>query len=273
VPVVVPPLSRYDALLRHLGVRVIHPWYTSYHPAFDRDEPMPEQHVISVMCQKAGITGPISLRPYLFLGEDERRRGRLSTRQVAIQSSGLDARHSMRNKNWALERYQQVVSRLRDRYDFVQLGSTSDPPLDGAVDLRGRTTLRESAAVLDASLAFVGQVGLLMHMARAVDCRSVIVYGGREKPAQSGYPCNENLASDLPCSPCWRLNSCPYDRLCLRMIEADAVIDALERQVARHGAPLACDTDTITQAQIDRNAARWEAATEQHEAAWTLLYR
>ena len=53
------------------------------------------------------------------------------------------------------------------------------PPLKGALDLRGKTGLREAAAILSNSLVFIGQVGFLMHLARAVDCRSVIVYGGQ----------------------------------------------------------------------------------------------
>lgn len=273
VRVVVPPFERYDILLKRFGTRVVYPWYTSYHPAFDRDDPMPEQHLISLMCQKAGITGDVTLRPYLFLSEDEKEGGRLLPRQVAIQSSGLDARHAMRNKNWALERYQEVVTTMKHRYDFVQLGSRSDPPLEGALDMRGKTTLRESAAVLHGSMAFVGQVGFLMHLARSVDCRSVIVYGGRETPAQSGYPCNENLYSAVHCSPCWRLNTCPFERMCLQQISVAQVIDALHLQVERYGSPLACDTDSITQALIERNAVRHDEAVAAHKSAWSTLYQ
>lgn len=272
VPVVVPPLERFDLLVKRVGTSVVYPWYTSYHPAFDRDDPTPEQHLISIMCQKAGITGTITLRPYLHLTDEEIERGARARRQVAIMSSGLDAKHSMRNKNWPLEKYQGVVSVLRDHYDFVQVGSRNDPPLDGALDLRGKTTLRETAAVLHRSLAFVGQVGFLMHLARAVDCRAVIVYGGRETPAQSGYRCNENLYSAVHCSPCWRLNTCPYDRMCLERIGVYDVIEALARQVARAGSPLEVDTDTITDELIVRNAARYEHAVEAHKFAWAALY-
>jgi hypothetical protein len=272
VPIVVPPLERFDMLVKRVGTSVVYPWYTSYHPAFDRDDPTPEQHLISIMCQKAGITGTITLRPYLHLTDEEMQRGALVPRQVAIMSSGLDAKHAMRNKNWPLERYQGVVSALRDRYHFVQVGSRNDPPLDGALDLRGKTSLRETAAVLRGSLAFVGQVGFLMHLARAVDCRAVIVYGGRETPAQSGYRCNENLYSAVHCSPCWRLNTCPYDRMCLAQIGIHHVIDALERQVARAGSTLEVDTDTITDELIVRNAERYEQAVEAHKFAWAALY-
>lgn len=273
VKVVVPPRERYDILLKTLGTKIVYPWYTSYHPAFDRDDPMPEQHLISVMCQKAGITGEITLRPYLFLTEEEKRQGKVTARQVAIQSSGLDAKHSMLNKNWPLERYQSVVSLLKDEYDFVQVGSRNDPPLEGALDLRGKTTLRGTAAVLHASMAFVGQVGFLMHLARSVDCRSVIVYGGRETPAQSGYPCNENLYSPVSCSPCWRLNTCPYDRACLQQIRVAEVIEALDAQVSRLGAPLETDADRITPELIERNAMRYELAVVAHDSAWATLYQ
>ncbi|HEV7993050.1 MAG TPA: glycosyltransferase family 9 protein [Gemmatimonadaceae bacterium] len=273
VRVIVPARERYDILLKKLGTKIVYPWYTSYHPAFDRDDPMPEQHLISVMCQKAGITGEITLRPYLFLTDEEKREGKVATRQIAIQSSGLDAKHSMLNKNWPLERYQGVVSALKDRYDFVQVGSRNDPPLDGTLDMRGKTTLRGTAAVLHASMAFVGQVGFLMHLARAVDCRSVIVYGGRETPAQSGYPCNANLYSPVSCSPCWRLNTCPYERVCLQQITVGDVIDALDAQVARAGAPLELDTDLITPEVIERNLMRYELAVVAHDTAWAALYQ
>jgi hypothetical protein len=272
VPVVVPPLERFDLLVKRAGTNVVYPWYTSYHPAFDRDDPTPEQHLISIMCQKAGITGTVTLRPYLHLTEEEMQRGAIAPRQVAIMSSGLDAKHAMRNKNWSLRKYQGVVSALRDRYDFVQVGSRTDPPLEGALDLRGTTSLRETAAVLHGSLAFIGQVGFLMHLARAVDCRAVIVYGGRETPAQSGYPCNENLYSAVHCSPCWRLNTCPYDRMCLEQIGVYDVIEALERQLARSGEALEVDTDTITDEVIVRNAERYEQAVETHKLAWAALY-
>jgi len=272
VPVVVPPLERFDKLVKRVGTSVVYPWYTSYHPAFDRDDPTPEQHLISIMCQKAGITGTVTLRPYLHLTAEEKSRGVRAPRQVAIMSSGLDAKHAMRNKNWSVEKYQGVVSALRDRYDFVQVGSRNDPPLDGVLDLRGRTSLRETAAVLHGSLAFVGQVGFLMHLARAVDCRAVIVYGGRETPEQSGYRCNENLYSAVHCSPCWRLNTCPYNRMCLERIDVHHVVDALERQVARTGSALEVDTDTITDDLIVRNAVRYEHAVEAHKFAWAALY-
>ena len=100
-------------------------------------------------------------------------------------------------------------------------------------DLRGKTSLRQLAAVLHHCRLFVGLVGMPMHMARAVDCPSVIVYGGRERPDQTGYICNENLYRDIPCSPCWLDRRCDFGRVCLDTISAGEVIEAAERMLAR----------------------------------------
>ena len=108
--------------------------------------------------------------------------------------------------------------------------------------MRGKTSLRESAAILANSLIFIGLVGFLMHLARAVDCRSVIVFGGRERPWQVGYVANCNLTGDNPCSPCWLRNRCDYEGACMDMIDAGEVLAAAESQLRRRGLPLEVQT-------------------------------
>ena len=230
--------------LRRLGREVIHPNYNPRTDDPDRDTP-PKNHIIAEMCTSAGLRGSVTLKSDLFLTADERGNGRVVEQQVAIMSSSAGALVPMGNKDWPHERYEELVERSRDRFNFIQVGTLLDPPIRHAQDLRGQTSLRQSAAMLANSLAFVGQVGFLMHLARAVDCRSVIVYGGRERPDQSGYTCNENLFSTPPCSPCWQRNRCDFDRTCLRSISVDDVVRALDRTAARHGEPLRVDTVEI----------------------------
>src|SRR5262249_40944014 len=160
------------------------------------------------LCASAGISGIVSVRPYLSLSEMEKAYGAWARQHVVIQSSGLAARRPMLNKQWYPERFQSVVDLLRGEYKFVQLGSVMDPPLQHVKDLRGATSIRESAAILHHARLYIGTVGFLMHLARAVDCPSVIVYGGREAPWQSGYKCNKNLYNAVACAPCWRWNNC-----------------------------------------------------------------
>jgi hypothetical protein len=243
---VVPHDQRYERYAQWMRGRS---WYIHYggHD-HERDvSAIPEQHIIAKMCASCDLTGEITLRPYLHLTAEERAVGRLAPRQIVVHSSGLSAHSAMRNKEWVRGRMQQVVHALRDEYTFVQLGAPSDPKLDGCVDLRGRTTTRHSAAIVAGSVLTLAQVGFLMHLTRAVDRPAVIIYGGREQPWQTGYSCNTNLYSDLPCAPCWHWNKCdnPIERECMQRISVEQVVHAVRERAARADEPLIEDRTTI----------------------------
>jgi hypothetical protein len=85
-----------------------------------------------------------------------------------------------------------------------------------------------------------------MHLARAVECPSVIVFGGREAPWQSGYICNSNLYSAVPCAPCWRANTCEFDRRCMSDISVADVVSAIRQMMKRPRNPLAVETVDIS---------------------------
>lgn len=231
-------------LVRALRKSVIELSYCDRDEALDQDT-SPDEHILSILSRKAHMSGEISLRPYMFLTSDELQKGVIADRQVVVQSGATGANFRMRNKEWYPERFQSVVDALRDRFQVIQLGAQSDPLLEGVLDLRGKTTIREAGAVLANSIMFIGLVGFLMHLARAVDCRSVIVYGGRERPWQSGYISNINLTGDTACSPCWRWNTCDYDRECMKLIRPGAVVSAALEQAEKFGSPLECETALI----------------------------
>ena len=201
----------------------------------------PKRHILAELCGRLEIKGEIMMRPYFHLKEEERAKASWARDMVAIQSSGLGGQMAMRNKQWFPERFQDVVNSLKGNLKFVQLGSASDPALDDVVDLRGKTDIRETAAILANCRLNLGNVGFLMHLARAVECPSVIIFGGREAPWQSGYSCNINLYSGVPCAPCWLWNKCDYNRICMNQITANNVINAIEQTPSRMRNPLAVD--------------------------------
>ena len=201
----------------------------------------PARHILAELCGRAEISGRVALRPYFFLTDAERASAGWAKGMIAIQSSGLGGQMMMRNKQWFPDRFQEVVGALKNDFKFVQLGSVHDPLLMNVEDRRGKTSIRESAAILANSEMFLGNVGFLMHLARAVDCPSVVIFGGREAPWQSGYPCNENLYTAEPCAPCWLWNKCDFNRVCMEKISAAAVVDAIRKLAARPRRPLTVD--------------------------------
>jgi ADP-heptose:LPS heptosyltransferase len=227
-------------------------WRAKYHllkyAETDSEKDMiipPTRHIIAELCLRAGVSGQIALRPYFHLTNPEKKKADWAEGMLAIQSSGLAAKFPMRNKQWYPERYQEVINQLKGHYKFIQLGSATDPLLAYATDLRGKTSIRETAAVLANCSLFIGNVGFLMHLARAVDCPSVIIYGGREAPWQSGYSCNLNIYSAVPCSPCWLWNKCDYNRICMENIAAIEVVNAIDEMMRHPHSMLPEDKITI----------------------------
>ena len=170
---IVPVDTRYRGFARRTGARFVDLKYCDRDWDNDQDT-VPPSHIIAELCRRAGIQGNITIRPYLSLRPDERHTD-YSDRRIAIQSTAISATFPMLNKEWLPERFQKVVKALCRDFEFVQLGAVTDPPLEGAIDMRGKTTIREAAAILASYRLFVGLEGFVMHVARAVGCRSVIV--------------------------------------------------------------------------------------------------
>ena len=240
VPQILPNERWLRNYIHRSKTRLVRPSYASQIKGEDRENP-PDEHLLARMCRLSGLSGAIELRPYLYLSEADKAAGARLKDQVVIQSSGMGAGWPIPLKEWFPQRFAQVVETLKDEVNFVQLGAPGDPILPGALDLRGQTSFVETAAILSQSRLFVGQVGFLMHVARAVDCPSVIVYGGREHPSQSGYVCNENLYTDLECAPCWRRETCPFERECMTQISVDDVVRATRRKLKQSNSVLAVE--------------------------------
>jgi len=187
----------------------------------------PGNHILKILCEQAGISGEIDLRTYIHLTRNELEQVRHFMRDaMVIQSQGKLSWGI--NRNWYPDRFQKVVGHFKSSLPIIQLGTCNDPFLSGCIDMRNRTSLRSAAAILYWSRCFVGQVGGLMHLARAVDTKSVIIYGGFETPWQSGYDTNINITSRVNCSPCWKIQEC-LPRKCMDNISSKEVIEAVEQ--------------------------------------------
>lgn len=212
----------------------------------------PKEHIVSIMCRKAGIKGQILLKPWIFLTQEEKEKGERFEGSMVVNYPGESSyAHMKNNKLWDIKRFEKVLEIIGSggldgqKHTIIQVGGLNDPLLKGVIDLRGKTTLRESAAILYFSEFFLGFVGFLMHLARAVDCRSIIIYGGLEHSWQSGYSCNENINSLIDCAPCWKLNYCDRNRECMNTIQVNEVLQAVEKLLKRKGTPIETDATNI----------------------------
>jgi ADP-heptose:LPS heptosyltransferase len=188
-----------------------------------------EAHILKVLAEKAGLK-KTPKKTEIFLSDNEKKKFSLPLNGkpwVAMHSTGVT--EMTENKNWYPERFLEVSQNIRSFARVVQLGRLGDPELDVDLDLRGRITPRQAAAVLVSCSALVCQVGYLMHAAAAVRTKAVVVYGGFEAPWESGYEENVNLFTKLHCSPCWITGQCPYNKKCMDKISVDDVCLSIKK--------------------------------------------
>lgn len=127
-------------------------------------------------------------------------------------------------KWWEPARFQRVVDHFRGRIEFVQVGERNHhhPALDGVIDLRGATTLRQLMRLMYHAQGAVCAVSLLMHLAAAVEVKAgmpknrpcVVIAGGREPPHWEAYPHHQfihTVGALLCCDDggCWKARTVP----------------------------------------------------------------
>ena len=136
---------------------------------------------------------------------------------------------------WMPARWQLLVNQLKESYpglSIVRIGVPDTLVLDGVIDIRGTTTFRQAALLMQSCRLFIGTEGGLMHAARAVEAKAVILWGGLTDPSFAGYPDSHMiLHSPVACAPCGLLGNCPHDVKCMKNISTEntykAVTDAL----------------------------------------------
>lgn len=161
-----------------------------------------------------------------------------------VGGDGFDGR-----KRWAPERFARVANYLVERFDahIVLVGGKADIPMTNATaalirrnvrSLTGKTSLKVTGALIEASALFIGNDSSPLHIAAAVGTPSVGVYGPSDwtefhPVGRPGYR-SQILHANLPCAPCfrfvgnaplWQVNTC-YSYACLKAIDARRVMEA-----------------------------------------------
>lgn len=206
-------------------------------------------HILANICSKLGIDSQIDITTRMFLDAKEKESGRFfESDQIAIVSAG-----NQLYKEIPFDVAQTVVNHLKHSFNFVQVGSLSDPPLSGVLDKRSWGGLRGTASILYNSDVFIGGIGGLMHMARAVGCRSVITYSVAEPIHLGNYACNINIFASTPrCNMCGDnrcfpyLTRCPNMYSCIRGIKSSDVEKAVTVQMSKKNVPLEVEKLHVT---------------------------
>lgn len=98
-----------------------------------------------------------------------------------------------------------------------------------ALDLTGRTSLRDLIGIFAQCAVALGPDSGPMHLAAAVGCPVVSLWGSTspERSAPWGFA-DLAISAEIPCHPCY-LRECPIGRECMRRISPEAVVHTVRR--------------------------------------------
>ncbi|NNL41081.1 MAG: glycosyltransferase family 9 protein, partial [Desulfobacterales bacterium] len=147
---------------------------------------------------------------------------------------------SWESKEWFFEGYVELVNKIlstRDRH-VVLLGDQSKTKYaaalcqkvdsDRLINLMGKTSLLELAAVLKAAKAGVGPDSGPAHLAAAVGTPFVTLFGPTPPRRLAPYKCEHLVVqSDINCTSCYKKKCPDLDRKCMRLISANEVMEKL----------------------------------------------
>lgn len=140
-------------------------------------------------------------------------------------------------KHWIEERWAPLAARIRtdlgltpvvlggpaDREAATRIGDAADPPL---VDLTGRTSLLEAAALIDRASLLIGVDTGLGHMGIAFGTPSLLLFGSTCPYLDTTRANARVLYHKLDCSPCKRRPTCEGAFTCMRLITIEEILDA-----------------------------------------------
>lgn len=147
-----------------------------------------------------------------------------------------------KNQSWPHQNWEELIRGLPE-YTFIQIGSSFEEKVDGAVDLRGKTTFREALSILKNSMSFVGVVSSFSHATNAFGTPGVVLFGA-STPKVWGHPNNINIYKNLRCAPCVDLllgSACPYGSPCMSGITVEEVRNALLFQLNGRKDQVCCE--------------------------------
>jgi hypothetical protein len=198
------------------------------------------RHAVAHICEHYGIPC-YELDPVLQLDADEVSRAETFMNRFGLQSGNFvvispDTKDADTLKAWPRDHWLELIKCLQVDFPGLKIVKAGHLPgaWDHCVNTTGSLSFRELAHVIARSVTLITTEGGVMHLARAVKKRSIVMHSGWLPKAFSAYPENVNLHMDVSCSGCGLKVECPHKHICMTGITPKVVLERL-RSLLMHG--------------------------------------
>lgn len=154
----------------------------------------------------------------------------------------------MTYKRWDPNKFAQLADRVTNKWDarVIIFGGKEETKLaedissrmrENVVNAAGKTSLKQTAALIQNCKIFISNDTGLMHIAAAVGVPVVAIFGPTNSYRTSPYgDSHVVVTSQLPCVPCYRGHGAKCEDIaCLKQISVEKVMRAVERRLYMQG--------------------------------------
>jgi hypothetical protein len=162
----------------------------------------------------------------VFLLPSEQHFGAIAAGHVVIEPSVPSFKTCAPNKQWPVERYDDVARLLMiEGYSIMQFSHmTTRHNIPGARQVVTKS-FRQAISALGNSLLYIGAEGGMHHGAAAMNIPAVVLFGGFVPPAVTGYDSHTNLTGGAEFA-CGSFRYCEHCIAAMKAISVDEVVTA-----------------------------------------------
>jgi heptosyltransferase-2 len=198
-----------------------------------------------MMADIIGLSGG-GHRYVLNLTEGEQKEARAQLEKLGVDlrrpvvglNTGAGRRWEL--KQWREEGYLELIDRIANKrqVQFVLLGGPEERERHKRLAARSKVPLidagcdnpvRRFASLVGACHLVITGDTLAMHMALALNCRTIVLFGPTSAPEIEMYGLGEKIVPHMECLSCYK-PKCDFVPNCMDLITTDMVEAATERQ-------------------------------------------
>jgi ADP-heptose:LPS heptosyltransferase len=205
-------------------------------------------HIIDAFAINARIP-VVDKKPFIYIGEEHHREAQRFFDTFNLTKDDLTIAVNMGptwpERMWIKERYLEAADYFKRHYNakFIELGQFEGMGMGLGIDLTGKTSIRQTAAILKKCKLLLCVDSFVLHLASAVDTPTIGLFGCTNPKQRLAFN-DISIAPDTPsqCRYCYhwdqtRLsNLCIRDRIyCMESISSESVIQAMEGLLIKTG--------------------------------------
>lgn len=167
----------------------------------------------------------------------------LPEKYITIHTTSL-----LETKNWPMQYFNHLVIMLNKTYNLpiVQIGGPQDAPIDGTINLLGKTNIGVTNIIVQRAAFYIGVDSGSAYLAGAAKIPTFLIMGSSMgKPQVEGQfgplvgPVGDNVhyiepvrPHDMHCMPIPCINHCALQKPCINTIQPQQVLEVIKTHVS-----------------------------------------